>query len=187
MTHPKRILVYGVTGSGKSTLARQLAESLGLPYYSVDDISHLANWVQAPLEDQRQKIGAICDTDEWILDGAYASWKDLVLPKADLIVALDYPRYVSLFRLTRRCIQRAIDQKPICNGNTESWRLMFSKQSIILWHFKSFPSKRTRIRHWATASNMPPLLRLTSLRQTRHWQKNGYRFEESLGMPKENA
>jgi len=146
MNRPNRILIYGVTGSGKSSLARQLSEATGLPHICVDDLTHLPNWEQVPKEEQRTKLLEICAKDQWILDGAYSCWSDIVLERADLVIALDYPRLVSLFRLLRRCIQRAIDQKPICNGNRETWRMMLSRDSIILWYFKSFVSKRARIR-----------------------------------------
>jgi hypothetical protein len=40
--------------------------------------------------------------DRWILDTAYSTWLAIPLARADLIVALDYPRFVSLARLVGR-------------------------------------------------------------------------------------
>lgn len=54
-----------------------------------------------------------------MLDTAYSAWLDVVLPRVELILGLDYPRWISLQRLIRRTLMRAIDKKPICNGNTE--------------------------------------------------------------------
>ena len=98
--------------------------------------------------------------EAWVLDTAYGAWLDVVLPRVQLVVALDYPRWFSLQRLIRRTLMRAIDQRPICNGNTESLRNLCSRDSIVAWHFRSFDRKRSRIRQWAEATDGPPVLRL---------------------------
>lgn len=164
-----RILVYGVTGSGKTTIASQIAERTGLPWHSVDDLTWNPGWVPVPEEEQRRRIAAICAGERWILDTAYGPWRDDVLARTEMIVALDYPRWLSLSRLARRTVRRAVDHKPICNGNTETFRQAFSRDSIIGWHFKSFTRKRKRIRAWAADPPVPSVVRLTSPRAARHW------------------
>ncbi len=64
---------------------------------------------------------------------------------------------------------RNLDRKPICNGNTESFRQMFSRDSIILWHFQSFARKRDRMRAWAADESGPDVVRLTSPAAARRW------------------
>ena len=91
------------------------------------------------------------------------------LARPDLIVALDYPRWLSLSRLLRRTFMRALDRQPVCNGNAETWRLAFSGESIVAWHFRSFARKRRRIRDWAAELGGPRLVRLTSQRATTDW------------------
>jgi hypothetical protein len=86
-----------------------------------------------------------------------------------LIVALDYPRWFSLQRLVRRTAVRVFDGRMVCNGNRESWRGLFSRDALIVWHFKSFSRKRERIRRWAADPTAPPVLRFTSSRQTEQW------------------
>jgi adenylate kinase family enzyme len=164
-----RVLIYGVTGSGKTTLARKVAERTGLPWHSVDDLTWEPGWIGVPPEEQRRRIEAICAGDRWILDSAYSSWADVVLARADLVVALDYPRWRSLARLTGRTLARALDRRTICNGNTESFRQMLSRDSILVWHFRSFTRKRTRMRAWAADPAAPEVIRLTSPAATRHW------------------
>lgn len=167
-----RVLIYGVTGSGKTTLARKIAERTGLPFHSVDDLTWEPGWVGVPAEEQRRLIAAICAGERWILDSGYSTWLDLVLARTDLIVALDYPRWRSLGRLVRRTLARAVDRRKICNGNTESFRMMLSGDSIIRWHFRSFARKRERMRAWAADPDGPSVTRLTSPSATRRWLRN---------------
>lgn len=165
----RRIFVYGVTGSGKTTLAEKLADATGIEWHSVDDLTWEPGWVEVPAEEQRRRIQRICERPEWILDAAYGKWLDVPLARAQIIVALDYPRWLSLQRLIRRTIVRMLYRRSVCNGNRESSRVIFSRDSIIVWHFISFQRKRRRIRRWCHDPAIPPVVRLTSSRQTATW------------------
>jgi adenylate kinase family enzyme len=165
----QRLLLYGVTGSGKTTLAEQIAARTGIPFHSVDDLTWQPGWVPVPIDEQRRRIEAICAGDAWILDTAYYAWLDVPLARSDLIVALDYPRWFSLARLLRRTVTRMLDGRPVCNGNRESLRHVFSYDSIVLWHFRSFDRKRARIRSWAADPAMPAVLRLVSPQAAERW------------------
>jgi adenylate kinase family enzyme len=165
---PDRILVYGVTGTGKTTLAARISELTGLPWHSVDDLTWERDWVPVATDEQRRRIAEVCAGERWILDTAYGKWRDVVLPRVELIVALDYARWVSLGRLLRRTFARIIDRRPVCNGNVETLRTTLGHDSIIAWHFKSFARKRARIREWA-ADPARTVVRLTSPKQTRRW------------------
>ena len=166
----RRILVYGVTGSGKSTLAARIGARLGLPYHSVDDLTWEPNWVPVPFEVQRERIAAICATDEWVLDAAYGAWRDVPLTRADLIVGLDLPRWRSLAQLIRRTVRQIRNRTPTCNGNVETWRsTFFARDSIVVWHFRSFARKRRRMRAWAVDPAMPQVVLLGSPAAIERW------------------
>jgi adenylate kinase family enzyme len=146
-----RILVYGVTGVGKSHLAARIAERTGLPYHPVDDLTWEPGWVAVPDDVQRDRISRICAGEEWVLDSAYTNWKDVPLARADLIVGLDYPRWFAYARLLRRTAARLVTRERICNGNTESVRVLLARDSILWFHFRSFGRKRDRLRAWQAA------------------------------------
>lgn len=165
----KRILIYGVCGSGKTTFARRLSEQVGIPWHSVDDIAWLPGWVMRPDVEQTALFEEICAGDSWILDTAYWKWIDVVLPRTDLIVGLDYPRWFSFFRLLRRTLARVTDKKEICNGNVESLRTMLSRNSILVWHFQSFQRKRQRLRQWEENSQGPRVITFKSAKQAEKW------------------
>lgn len=164
-------MLYGVTGSGKTTAAARISAATGIACTCVDDLTWEAGWVQVCEEEQRRRIEEVCARDSWLLDSAYGAWLDVVLARVELIVALDYPRWLSLGRLLRRTVGRALDKRPVCNGNTESVRQMLGAQSIIRWHFRSFTGKRERIAAWAVT---PPregtrVLRFRSPRELDAW------------------
>lgn len=168
----RRILIYGVTGSGKSTLAAKLSEISAVPWHSVDDLAWQPGWVPVTEPEQRHRIQAVCEGPEWILDTAYSSWRDIPFGPAQLIVALDYPRWFSLQRLVRRTVARTVDRREICNGNHEPVRSLFSRDSILIWHFRSYERKHQRIRDWLDDPAAPPVLRHTSSRQTAKWLRS---------------
>ena len=157
---PTRVLFYGVTGTGKSTAAHRYAQITGLPEFSADDdIGWLPDWSVRELDDERAIAGSIAAQDHWVLDSVYGKWSDLVVPRAQLIVALDYPRWVSLTRLLRRTTRRILTKERICNGNTESLRKqLFTADSIILWHFKSFTRKHRTIHRLHADPAKPPVM-----------------------------
>ncbi|MGW3614810.1 adenylate kinase [Micromonospora sp. NPDC005163] len=168
-SRPSRVLVYGVTGSGKTTLARQIGERWGLPWYSIDDLAWEPGWVQVPTEVQRTDIATICTQKEWVLDGAYGAWADIPLAAADLVVGLDFPRWISLGRLLRRSLVRVIQRTSVCNGNVESIGALLSKDSIVVWHFRSFKRKQQRMRQWQADPEKPPVLLFRTPKAVASW------------------
>lgn len=169
MSRRQRILVYGVTGSGKSTAALRLGEVTGLPVTLADEVCWQPGWVLMPEDQQRRVFADLTAQDAWVLDTAYSSWLDLALERADLIVCLDYPRWFSFQRLLRRSVARSIDKRVICNGNTESFRLLLRRDSILIWHASSFSRKRGRMRAWAAAGDGPEVRLFSRPRDLEAW------------------
>jgi adenylate kinase family enzyme len=165
----RRILVYGVTGSGKSTAAKRIANILALPCILADELAWEPGWISVPDDEQRRRIAAVVAEDAWVLDTAYGKWLDLPLRRAELIVGLDYPRWLSLSRLIRRTVSRLITKESVCNGNVERLRIVLSRKSLILWHFQSFKRKQERMRAWAAAPGAPPVLLFKHPRELDHW------------------
>jgi adenylate kinase family enzyme len=164
-----RILVYGVTGSGKSTAAIRIAANLGLPCHLADELTWEPRWTAVDPVEQRRRFAAIAAEPRWVLDTAYSGWSDLVVPRTELIVGLDFPRWFSFQRLVRRTLARIVDRRPICNGNVEIIRTALGADSILRWHFRSFARKPKRMRGGYAAQNGPPVLIFTRGRDLDAW------------------
>ncbi|MCA1710561.1 MAG: adenylate kinase [Actinobacteria bacterium] len=102
----ERILVLGRTGSGKTTLARQLAAALEVPHVELDALYFGPGFQRAELPLLRERTAAAVAADRWVTDGNKRAVRDLVWPRADTVVWLDYPFAVSVWRLGKRAIRR---------------------------------------------------------------------------------
>ena len=177
MPPESRYVIYGVTGSGKTTLAAAISARTGIPWHCMDDIAWEPGWVQVSPEEQRERAAPMIAGERWVMDTAYSSYRDLALARAHVLVALDYGRWLTLARLIRRTVRRVVDKRPVCNGNTETWRQTFSRDSIIVWHFRSYSRKRQQMREWAQHSPGPRVVHLTSPRGTEQWLQTVRRVE----------
>jgi adenylate kinase family enzyme len=146
-----RAQVMGVSCSGKSTAARKIADKTGAAFIDLDDLFWLPGWQESTLEDFRAKtIKAISAQPHFVIAGNYSKVHDITLGVSDIIIWLNFPFYLVFYRAVTRTFKRLFDQQPVCNGNVENARQVFSKNSIILWVLKSFRARRRK---------MPPLLK----------------------------
>lgn len=79
-----------MTGSGKSTAAQRIAARTRLPLTLADELTWAPGWVPVAEDEQRRRFAAVASRDHWVLDPAYVAWLDVVLPRVDLVVGLDY-------------------------------------------------------------------------------------------------
>jgi adenylate kinase family enzyme len=165
----RRILLIGVTGSGKSPLAREVESRTGIPAIDVDALAWQPGWVKTPESEFVAAVYEIAATDSWILDSAWTAIRPVVLPRAELIVALDLPRWVSLSRLLVRTGRRIVTRERICGDNVETLRSVLSGDSILTWHFRSFADKRRQMAQWEADPATPPVLRLRTEAEVRRW------------------
>jgi adenylate kinase family enzyme len=129
----QRICIIGTTGSGKTTVAAEVARILGSVHIELDALNWQPGWVLVPSDRFRQNVATALETPRWVTDGNYRSVRDLVWERADCLVWLNYPLSLIVTRLIRRTARRIWNSESCCNGNQESLRRAFSRESIILW------------------------------------------------------
>lgn len=167
---PQRILCHGVTGSGKSTLALELGRILRLPVHYVDDeVGWLPGWVQRDRAEQTALALEAAAAPQWIFDSAYGHYRQDIVERCDLVVCLDYSRALTLFRLLLRTVKRIRRRESVCNGNIETWGRTLDRDSIVLWHFKSFGPKRRMMRELESVLGSVRVKRFSHPRETQRW------------------
>lgn len=103
----KKIFILGNMGSGKSTLAKTISEKLNIKHYDLDDIFWKKKFnKKRDIKSRDKKFKELCNKKQWIIEGAYATWIEFGIKKADLVILLKIPLKSLLWRITKRSIKR---------------------------------------------------------------------------------
>lgn len=136
----QRIIVVGTTSSGKTTLAKRISEKLQIPHIQLDELFWKPNWGETSDPEFFGKIEQATQASAWVIDGNYTRSRHISWGKADTIVWIDLPFWLTLYQNVSRSFRRAITQEELWagTGNRESFWRMFSKESIVRWLFKTY-------------------------------------------------
>jgi adenylate kinase family enzyme len=150
-----RVAITGPSGSGKTTLANELARVAGLRMIEIDALHHGPNWESCGAEVLRERVEAATEGDDWVTDSTYHGMLgDLVTDRADVIVWLDLPIPLVMFRLVRRTHLRNKHKTVLWNGNVEpGWR---ESSKYLLWPAlrRAFANRRDFPRRFARYANV---------------------------------
>ena len=169
-----RIVVIGATSSGKSTLAERLARRLDLNFIELDALHWEPDWQEAPLEVFQARLEKEMQCEKWIVAGNYHIVRDLIWPKAEAVIWLDYPFLLILKQLTRRTFKRWWTKELLWGTNRESlWNhlKLWSKDSLFHWLFRTYWRRK---REYPMLLSQPEfrhlkLIRLKHPRETDAW------------------
>ncbi len=100
----RRVIVLGPPGSGKSTLARRLGARHGLPVFHLDQAFHRPGWRPAPEAEFRAEVDRIAALPAWVIDGNYKSAIASRFARADTLIYLDMPTWLTMSRVIRRIV-----------------------------------------------------------------------------------
>ncbi len=96
------VAIVGASGSGKSTLARILGPRLGLPVFHMDQIHYEGTWVERPMEEKLPIAQAVETQDRWVFEGGMSVTYGNRMQRADMLIWLDLPVGLRLWRVTKR-------------------------------------------------------------------------------------
>lgn len=176
-----RIVIVGTTSSGKSTLAERLAKKINADFIELDALHWEPNWKEAELEVFRERVetatrsrSALSEVEGWIVAGNYHVVRDLIWPKAEAVIWLDYSFPLVFWRLLVRTIRRSVFQEELWNGNVEKfwWHLkLWSGESLFHWLFKTYWRRK---REYPMLLALPEhshlkLIRFKSPKETEEW------------------
>ncbi len=170
-----RILVLGRTGSGKTTLALELAEVLDMPHVELDSLLFNDDRSAVPVEVLRERAQLAIAGERWITDGNKRALRDMVWPRADTVIWLDYPVMVSLWRLAKRARRRTATtiktQSVEGRGKSSALKHLANAAKGVTKALRSHRGQRKELPKLFAEPKHHHLavVRLTSPRATRQW------------------
>lgn len=130
----KRIMIIGSGGAGKSTFAKQLGEELDLPVYHLDAYYWKPGWTPTSNEEWDSFQENLVQKEYWIIDGNYGRTLDIRMNRAEVIILLDFSRWITLYRVLKRRIMYHGKTRPDLNKDCpEALDLEFIKW---VWNFR---------------------------------------------------
>lgn len=165
----QRVVVVGTSGSGKTTLAATIANACQRPHIEIDALQHGPDWQQATREELLVVVQAATDGACWVADGNYSRVRHVVWQRADMLIWLDYPLWVNLWRITGRTLRRLVFRQILWNGNRESAAIFFSRENMIFYMMKTYTKRRRRIPLQLPDYPHLSVVHLRSPRETDEW------------------
>lgn len=121
-----RIVIIGSPGAGKSTLARTLGSMLDMKVIHLDRYFWKPGWKEYPRDERARILQELVKIERWIIEGTYLSTSDIRINAADMVVFLDMPTWLCLYRVIRRRFQDARKQRSdLPDGCTERLRPLY--------------------------------------------------------------
>lgn len=98
------IMIVGCAGSGKSTLARQLSSITGSRVVYLDHFYWAPGWVKRSQQEINDLMNEAFAENGWICDGNNSQSFALRVPKTNMLIWLDLPRMICIWRVIKRII-----------------------------------------------------------------------------------
>ncbi|MFS3128040.1 AAA family ATPase [Nocardioides sp. Bht2] len=166
---PRRILVAGVSGSGKTTLAGRIADAVGSPHTEIDALFHGPDWTPRPefLDD----VAALIAQPAWVTEWQYTAVRAVLAAEAELLIWLDLPFRVTLWRVVRRTVRRSRRREVLWNGNVEPplHSMLTDRDHIIRWAIRTRRKYPALVAQTAAANPGLVVVRLCSQREVETW------------------
>ncbi|MEV7275206.1 adenylate kinase [Streptomyces bacillaris] len=169
----RRVALFGAPATGKSTLARWLSAELGEPHTDLDDILFTPQG-PLPLGEFRRQAAAVTVTGGWIVEGNFSKLADVVWHRADLLVWLDFPLPLILYRITRRSLRQLAGCEDSPQARRLTWNsAFFARRSLLRTAIRKRRANRPRyVRQVAeTAALGVDVVRLRNPRDVRNWMR----------------
>lgn len=167
---PRRVLVAGPPGAGKTTLAAAIGTALGLPHVEIDGLYHGPGW--QPRAEFEADVLRFSAEPAWVTEWQYTVVRPLLADRADLLVWLDLPRPVVMYRVTRRTLARRVRRTELWNGNVEPplWTVLRDRDHLVRWTWRTYGRTGAHVRELLVRRPGRVVVRLRSAGEVARWR-----------------
>ncbi len=95
----RKVFVVGCSGSGKTTVARILATRFEVQLHELDFIAWDSDGALLPYDSRVSIADRLSSSNGWVAEGTYLGWTSAFMERADVIVWMDVPLRVALWRV----------------------------------------------------------------------------------------
>jgi adenylate kinase family enzyme len=165
----ERIVIAGTSGAGKSSLARRLSSLLDVPYVELDSLYHGPDWT--PREEFLDDVRRFVAGERWVIEWQYGVARPILTARATTLVWLDLPKWLVMWRVTKRSLRRRVLREEIWNGNRElPLRTLFTDpEHIIRWSWNTHRQTGPRVTAAQLEHPQLEVVRLRSPREVEEW------------------
>lgn len=123
-------MVIGCSGAGKSWLSAQIAQTFDLPLISLDAEYWQPNWTQPEQDAWLSRVDVLSASEKWVMDGNYPGTLEIRIPRADVVIFLDLPRWRYMLSLiSRTCANWGKVREGMAAGCPERLDLKFLRHA----------------------------------------------------------
>jgi len=119
-------MIFGRPGSGKSTLALTLHKITKLSLHHLDKYFFVNNWTERDTQEFLDIQESLVKRTKWIIDGNSIKSLEIRYSRADLVLFLNYPRWICYYRALKRIFSKNLEIDDRAEECTEkvSWKLL---------------------------------------------------------------
>lgn len=165
----RRILVGGTSGAGKSTLRATISATLAMPTVEIDSLFHGPDWTPRPtfVDD----VDSFTSGLSWVVEWQYSQVRPLLLARCDVLIWLDHSRWLVMWRVIRRTVERRFRNAELWNGNREPplWTILTDRDHIIRWAWRTHGERTAEVLAVAAQQSGPIVVRLAGQAQVDAW------------------
>lgn len=166
-----KIALFGPPATGKSTIAKELSARLGIPHTDLDEVLFTPAGA-LPLEEFRRQAARVTAQDEWVVEGNFSKLADVVWHRADILVWLDFPLPLIVYRIVLRSLRQLLGRDNSAQAQRLTWsKAFFARRSLLRTAVRKYRANRPRylLQVAETQARGVTVVRLHSGREATQW------------------